>query len=65
MDYNGPTKEVSEGNNISKWTRYHSCDILEKIVTFCPCPKNRPETKLKRFWTDFVGRGDFETSRQV
>lgn len=30
-DYDGLTLEVSEGKNISKWLRDHSCNILAKM----------------------------------
>lgn len=43
----GP-QEVSDGKNISKWPRDHSCEI-DNVDTFCPCPKNPPEAKLKSF----------------
>lgn len=40
---------VSARNSISKWTGAHTRDILAKNrSTFCPCPKNLPEAKLKR-----------------
>lgn len=57
----GPSQEVSEGKNISKWPRDHSCNILSKnMAAFCHCPKNVPEAKLKNFWINGFGRGDFK-----
>lgn len=45
-DCEGPSPEVSEGNNVSNWVRGH-CDILAKnMVAFCPCPKNLPKAKM-------------------
>lgn len=50
VEYEGQDKDVSKGNNISKWLRYHVCDILAKIIDFfCICPKNLPKIKLKSF----------------
>lgn len=48
VDSRGPAS-VSARNSISKWTGAHTRDILAKNrSTFCPCPKNLPEAKLKR-----------------
>ena len=46
----GPVQEVSEGKNISKWPRDHSCDNCGmNVAAFCPCPKNLSEANLKSF----------------
>lgn len=55
MNCGGPSQKVSEGNNISNWTTNGSCDILAKhVATFCPCPKNLPEAKLKNNGLNFL-----------
>jgi hypothetical protein len=43
VDYGGRPEEVSEEN----WVRNHSCDSAKNVTTFCSCPKNLPEAKLK------------------
>lgn len=50
MDCGGPAQEVSEGSNISNWSRDHSFDILTKTVpVFCLYLNNLPEARLKGF----------------
>jgi hypothetical protein len=31
------------------------------VAAFCPSPKNLPKAKLKSFWINDIGRGDFKT----
>lgn len=48
MGFKNPDQGVSEENNVSNWPRDHSCGILaKKETTFCLCPKNLCEVKLK------------------
>jgi hypothetical protein len=48
VDYQGPAQEVSEVNNISNWTRDHSCHAFVKDYSFFPpYPMNLPKAKVK------------------
>lgn len=48
MDYASLTQEVSEWNNVSKWPKIYSCDILpNNVAAFSLCPKILLEVKLK------------------
>lgn len=48
VSYDELTQTVSERKNINKQPRDHSCDILANTVsTFCSCPKNLHEVKLR------------------
>ena len=43
-------QEVSEKKNFSMWPRDCSRDVLVKnVAAFCPCPKNLPEAKVKKY----------------
>jgi hypothetical protein len=43
-------QEVSVEKNFSVWPGDYFCVILVKnVAAFCPCPKNLPEAKVKRF----------------
>lgn len=46
--------KVSEGNNISSWTRAHFCAILaKKLGVFCPFPKNSHMAKIEKLEREF------------
>ena len=54
--------EVSMEKNFTMLCRDHSCDIFMKnMAAFCPCPKNLPEAKVKRFGLIVLTR---ETSKK-
>lgn len=35
----------------------------KNVSALCPCPKNLPEAKLKKNWTNFLVRRDLKTAR--
>lgn len=50
LNFWGLGQEVSEEKNVNMWPRDCFCDVLVKnMAAFCPCPKNLPEAKVKRF----------------
>lgn len=50
MDNAGLAQEVSEGKNVSKWSRDHCCGIFSRTMeSFCPCPMNLLEAELNSF----------------
>jgi hypothetical protein len=58
VDCGNTAQKVLEGNN-SNWTKEYSCNILTRnMASFCPCPKNLLENKLKSF--NIPGRGYFK-----
>lgn len=54
---------VSEGNSINNWVRFQSSDISAQNGTaFCPSIENVSNEKLKKKWSDILGKTDFKTA---
>lgn len=50
LNCGGLAEEISEGMNINKWPKDHSCDILARdMAIFDPCTKSLSETKIEEF----------------
>ena len=47
VDYCSPAQEVSEGNNISTWTRDPYNILAKNVDAFFLCPKNLPKANFK------------------